>query len=85
MTTYIRHMANRDVTEWTAKTVAQAILNSGMSKHQVATETGIAYRTLDRKLHGGSDFNWRDLLAIAEVLGVNPARFTPPQFIDEAA
>lgn len=78
-------MANRDVTEWTAKTVAQAILNSGMNKHQVATQTGIAYRTLDRKLHGGSDFNWRDLLVIAEVLGISPTQFTPPPFVEKAA
>lgn len=73
-------MSNRDVTEWTAQTVAQAVLNSGMSKNRVATETGIPYRTLDRKLRGASDFTWRDLLAIAEVLGINPAKFTPPAF-----
>lgn len=73
-------MSNRDTTEWAAKTVAQAVLASGKSKNQVATESAIPYKTLDRKLRGGSPFNWDELLRLAEVLGVHPSKFTPPAF-----
>lgn len=78
-------MANDHPTDWTAKTVAQFVLISGKSKHQVATEAAIPYATFNRKLRGGSDFNWGELLRLAEVLNVRPSKFTPPQFQDKAA
>lgn len=73
-------MRNNEITEWTAGAVAQAILNSGKSKNQVATETAIPYRTLDRKLRQGTDFTLPELWKIAEVVGVSPSAFTPPIF-----
>ena len=79
----INHMSNTDLTEWIAKTVAQAILDSGASKLEVSEKTGIPYATLSRKIKGTSDFTWRELLAIAEFLGLSPARFTPPAFRDK--
>ena len=76
----ISHVSNQDLTEWIAKTVAQAILDSGASKLDVAEKAAIPYATLNRRLKGGSDFSWRELLAISEVLGVSPSKFTPPPF-----
>lgn len=67
--------------EWVAKTVAQAILNSGKSINEVATRTGISNSTLRRKLQGTvSAFDWLELLIIADVVGVHPSTFTPPAF-----
>ncbi|MST50595.1 hypothetical protein [Mobiluncus porci] len=73
-------MANTNVTQWTAKAVAQAVVNSGKSKRKVAIQAAIPERTFDRKLRGGSDFTWDELLRVADVTGVNPSQFTPPIF-----
>lgn len=79
-------MANKPMADWIAKAVAQAVLNSGKSPLQVATESAIPDRTFYRKIKPGSDgFNWDELLRIAEVTGVKPSAFTPPQFMEDAA
>lgn len=75
-------MANIDVADWTAKAVAQAVLNSGKSRRQVATEAAIPERTFYRKLIVGG-FDWNELLRIAEAAGVHPSTFTPPPFEKE--
>lgn len=72
-------MANTDPGDWTAKAVAQAVLASGKSRLQVATEALIPERTFYRKVQLGG-FDWSELLRIAEVTGVHPSQFTPPQF-----
>ena len=72
-------MANIEPGDWTAKAVAQAVLTSGKSQLQVATETAIPERTFYRKIKRGG-FDWDELLRIAEALGISPATFTPPQF-----
>lgn len=77
-------MANIDPADWTAKAVAQAVLASGKSKLQVATEAALPERTFYRKIRKGG-FNWDELLRIAEVTGVHPSSFTPPQFSQESA
>ena len=74
-------MANAGTADWTAKAVAQAVINSGKSRLQVATEAAIPDRTFYRKLTpAGGGFSWDELLRIAEVTGVHPSRFTPPAF-----
>lgn len=77
-------MANKDMADWTAKAVAQAVINSPKSALQVATEAAIADRTFYRKLKVGG-FDWDELLRIAEVLGIHPSTFTPPEFVRDAA
>lgn len=77
-------MANLDMADWTAQAVAQAVLNSGKSRNQVAIESAIPERTFYRKLQtGGGGFTWDELSRIALVVGVRPATFTPPLFRDE--
>lgn len=81
-------MSNRsiaaDAAEWTARAVVEAIELSGLSKRRVSDETGIPYPTLNRKLAGRTDFTWRELVTISEVLAVNPSTFTPPIFASPA-
>lgn len=70
-----------NINEWVAKTVAQAILNSGLSLNEVANRSGIPYSTLNRKVKGvRGTFDWLELLSIAEATGVHPSTFTPPAF-----
>jgi len=78
----ITHMSNRveSITEWTARAVQRAIADSGRSKRSVSDETGIPYPTLNRKVAGKGEFTFRELLALAEGLGVAPSAFTPPPF-----
>ena len=42
--------------------------------------SGIPYSTLRRKIRGHGDFDFPELLTLAEALGVHPAGFTPPAF-----
>ena len=63
-----------------AAAVQQAITDSGRTKLSVSEETGIPYATLNRKLAAKTDFTFRELLALAEVLKVSPAQFTPSPF-----
>lgn len=65
---------------WTAAAVQRAIDASGKTKVAISEATGIPYPTLNRKLAAKTDFGFRDLLALAECLGVSPATFTPPAF-----
>lgn len=74
-------MANTDIADWTAKAVAQAVINSGKSRLKVATEAAIPERTFYRKLIIGG-FDWDELYRISQVVGVHPSTFTPPQFQD---
>lgn len=77
-------MANTSAADWTAKAVAQAVVNSGKSRLQVATEAALPERTFYRRLKpGGGSFDWDELLRIAEVTGVHPSSFTPPQFLHQ--
>lgn len=76
-------MSNRNaeaVNEWIALAVQDAILSSGRTKRSLSDETGIPYPTLNRKLAAKTEFSFRELLLIAEALGVSPATFTPPAF-----
>lgn len=68
------------ITEWSARAVQKAIADSGRSKVSISEETGIPYPTLNRKLAVKSEFSFRELLALADALGVAPADFTPPAF-----
>ena len=77
-------MAITEPGDWTAKAVAQAVLTSGKSQLQVATEAAIPDRTFYRKIKRGG-FDWDELLRIAEVTGVHPSTFTPPQFQEQVA
>lgn len=70
----------REIREWTARAVQDAILASGRSKTSLSDETGIPYPTLNRKVGGKTEFNFRELLLLADALGVSPATFTPPPF-----
>jgi hypothetical protein len=79
----IAHMSNHSeaaAVEWGARAVRDAIAESDRSKRSVSDETGIPYPTLNRKLAGKSEFTFRELLALAEALGVAPWAFTPPAF-----
>lgn len=67
-------------TDWTARAVRDAISESGRTKLALSDDTGIPYATLNRKLAGKSDFTFRELLTLADALGVSPAAFTPPAF-----
>lgn len=81
-------MSNRNteaIVGWIATAVQDAILASGRTKRSLSDETGIPYPTLNRKLAGKTEFSFRELLLIAEVLGVSPATFTPPAFSREVA
>lgn len=73
-------MSNQTPTEWSAEAVRSAIDDSGRSKRSISDETGIPYPTLNRKLAAKTEFRFSELLALAEALGVSPARFTPPIF-----
>ena len=68
------------VAEWTATAVKDAIADAGRSLKSVADETGIPYATFFRKTRGHTEFQFSELLKIAEALGVSPAAFTPPVF-----
>ena len=80
-------MSNRNeaLTEWCAEAVDAAIDASGRTKLSIAEETGIPYSTLNRKLAAKADFMFRELLAIADALGVKPSQFTPPPFKEAEA
>ncbi|MBC9953273.1 helix-turn-helix transcriptional regulator [Leucobacter sp. cx-42] len=68
------------VTESTAKAVREAIGQSGRSKRSISDETGIPYPTLNRKLSGKTEFTFRELFLLSDVLGVAPWTLTPPEF-----
>lgn len=78
-------MVTTTTAERVARSVSQAIVTADRSKAWVAQATGIPYSTLGRKLLGRSEFNFSELLLIAEVLGVSPARFVPAEFGETAA
>lgn len=65
---------------WAARAVREAIADSEMTKRSVSDQTGIPYPTLNRKVAGKGDWSFRELVMVAEVLGVSPSKFTPPQF-----
>ena len=75
-------MSNQ-ATEWSAEAVREAIKSDGRTKLSLSEETGIPYPTLNRKLAAKTEFRFSELLAIAEALGVSPAKFTPPMFVPE--
>lgn len=75
-------MASQTVTQRTADVVAAAILRSGIARHRVAIETGIAETTLRRKLQGVAPFNVEDLALIARVLGVPYSSLLPAELTD---
>lgn len=60
--------------------VRQAIRASGRTKRWVSEESGIPYATLNRKLAGKTDFTFRELFALADVLKVSPADLLPSAF-----
>lgn len=68
------------VVQSVASAVQQAIADSDRSKRSLSDQTGIAYATLNRKLAGKTEFQFSELLAIAEALAVSPSLFTPPPF-----
>lgn len=68
------------ITEWSARAVQQALADAGRSKRSLSDETGIPYPTLNRKMAAKTEFTFRELLLIADALGVTPAAFTPPAF-----
>lgn len=80
-------MSNRNeaLTAWCASAVDAAIRRSGRTKLSISEETGIPYSTLNRKLAAKADFLFRELLEIAEAVGVSPSLFTPPQFAADRA
>lgn len=47
------------------------LARAGISKNQLAVKTGIPYSTLLKKLNGGSQFLFSEIVAIKEVLGVD--------------
>lgn len=71
--------ADTSLREITAR-VRQAIRASGRTKRWVSEESGIPYATLNRKLAGKTDFTFRELFALADVLKVSPASFMPRAF-----
>ncbi|QIK82436.1 helix-turn-helix transcriptional regulator [Sanguibacter sp. HDW7] len=73
------HAASTTI-EWSARAVREAIADTGRSKVSISDETGIPYATLNRKLAAKGEFSFRELLLIAEALGVSPSTFTPPAF-----
>lgn len=64
----------------TAAAVDAAIIASGRTKRWISEESGIPYATLNRKLAGKTDFTFRELFALADVLQVSPASFMPRAF-----
>ena len=68
------------ITEWSARAVQQAIADAGSSKVSISDQTGIPYPTLNRKLAAKTEFSFRELLLLADALGVSPSAFTPPAF-----
>ena len=75
-------MSNRKeaLTAWCAAAVDAAIGKSGLTKVEVSELTGIPYSTLNRKLAGKADFQFRELLELADATNTHPAAFTPPPF-----
>jgi len=78
-------MADFTTAERIAQSVSQAIVTAGKSKSWLAEATGIPYSTLGRKLLGKTEFNFSELLSIAEALEISPARFVPAEFRTLAA
>lgn len=76
----IDHMINL-VSSEVGTAVLDAITAAGLTKLQVAEESGIPYPTLNRKVAGKSEFSFSELLAVSEVLHVSPAVFTPKAFV----
>lgn len=76
---YVIHMDHTPAQELADK-VAASIFRSGRSKASVATDAGIPQTTFGRKINGHVEFNFSELMRIAEVLGVPPSTFTPTAF-----
>lgn len=55
--------------------VKRAIDQTGRSRRFVAEQVGIPYSTITRKLAFGAHFSLRELLLLAEALGVSPSQF----------
>lgn len=53
--------------------------SAGMSKAELSRRTGIAYKTLCRKLAGRGEFTVTDYLKIARALGVNVSTLIPKE------
>jgi hypothetical protein len=77
-------MTNQEITDWTARAVAQAILVSGKSKLAVSDATDIPRTSLHRKLKGTGEFTMSELYRIAVFIGVHPHTFEPPVFRNDA-
>lgn len=69
--------------EAVAAAVRAAIEEAKTNTFQVATATGIARSTLERRLLGVTPFTVRELKAIADHLGIPSASLMPSE--DEAA
>ncbi|PPF78369.1 hypothetical protein C5B99_00245 [Pseudoclavibacter sp. Z016] len=55
--------------------VKKAIDQTGRSRRFVAEQVGIPYSTINRKLAFGAHFGLRELLLLAEALGISPSQF----------
>ncbi|MFV0664827.1 hypothetical protein, partial [Denitromonas sp.] len=80
LSSYCVHMNTVEMTDWTARTVTQAIKDAGMTVLEVSENCSLTRPTLIRKLRGFTPFTFPELLEIAAVLRVHPSTFTPPLF-----
>lgn len=74
-----------DTSKWLGRKVDSVIVESGIKKKAIAEKTGMPYSTLNSKIHGYSQFNFDDLLRIAQVTNTDPSAFVPPEFTQAVA
>jgi len=65
---------NRAAEEAAAR-IAYAFTRSGLSKKKLAEMTGIPYATLDRRFRNGHGWTMREVIAVADALGMSAAEF----------
>lgn len=72
-----------DTARATAERIKSVMTEAGITRSDMAAESGIPYTTLYRKLNGHTAFNVSEIVAISKVLDVQPS--TLVVFGDEGA
>lgn len=71
--------------ETAAQRIEAALESEERALSWVADKSGMAYSTMRRKMHGGTDFTVSEVLRIAHALKVEPKSLLPSGFEEEAA
>lgn len=72
--------STQTVTIEVTRQINTALMAVGMTRHRLATDTGIPSTTLQRKLKGDGEFTLNELLRVARALNVAPSALLPSDF-----